>query len=219
MKELFYNEDNDVRVIIQEDENARNPRLDKDNLCILETWDIVSPSPDHGELHRLRSKLVHTLGKDANDEWRAYWTDKKGRSHTKNDEYTVTLFLRTLRAFGESPFVAMLAKGDRGRLVIADEWREGIVGIAYVMPLTAKVPEEDLREYMQEEIDKYNQWARGDVYKYVIEYVVDCPCGGAHPGCTGSSWEESTDKADGIYGKDIAIGQAALAWSEMEKSA
>lgn len=219
VKEYMYSEDRSARAIIQEDQKAPNPRLDLDNLCLLETWDLVSPTPDYGAIHKMRASVVHILGRDSADEWRAYWCDRKGRSHYKNDEYTVNLLSRTLRAFGDSPYVAFLAKGEYGRLVIADKWSEGqIVGIGYVLPLVVKVSEEDLRQYMQDEIDKYNLWARGDVYQYAIEYLADCPCRGTHAGCNGSLWVEA-DRGDGIYGKEVVMGQAATAWSEMEISA
>lgn len=218
MKEYTYSADGNLRLWIDNDQKEENPRLDKDNLCGFETWDVVSPSPDFGAIHDLKRRLIHTLGKDENDTWRAYWIDKKGRNHARNDEYTMTLMVRILRAFGSSPLVRLLKKGEKGEILIADEWEKGIiVGIGYVYPLNNVQTEEQLLAFMQEELDKYNQWARGDVWQYTIESTVDCPCGGTHPGCTGSSWQQEIS-GDGIYGKNEALEDAALEWFGMEEN-
>jgi len=215
MKEYIYNEAGDYRVILETDQNAKNPRLAKDNLCILETWDIVSPSPDYAQVRSLQASLIHTLS-NSSGEWRSCWTDKKGVEHTRHDEYTCILLMRTLRAFGESQYVTLLTKNAKGSIMIADQWEdENIIGIGYVMPLSGRVYEEELRDFMQEEIDAFNQWARGDVWKYTIEKRWECQCGGTHPGCDGSDWIKQSTQT-GIYGKELAIATAATEWSEME---
>jgi len=216
MKEYIYNEAGDYRVILEVDQNAKNPRTAKDNLCVLETWDFVSPSPDYGEVRRLQASLIHTLS-NSSGEWRSCWTDKKGIEHTKHDEYTCILLMRVLRAFGGSQYVTLLTKNAKGGIVIADQWAdENIIGIGYVGSWSlGRVYEEELREFMQEELDAYNQWSRGDVWKYTIEERVGCPCGGSHPGCYGSEWIERSTET-GIYGKELAIATAATEWSEME---
>jgi hypothetical protein len=216
LREYIYTKERDCRAVFWEDAKAPNPRLDKDNLCVLETWDIVSASPDISTVHNLKAKLIHIMSSHEEGQYRAYWIDKRKVEHKKNDEYTTTLMMRILRAFGDSPFVTLLRKDNVGALHMTDQWVDGeIVGIGHVVPLRGRQSKEQLEDFMQEEIDKYNTWDRGDVWEYSVEVLSDCPCAGAHPGCAGSNWVQVVE-GNGVYGKDVAIGEAATAWSEAE---
>jgi hypothetical protein len=223
MKEYIYSKDGNSRAVIWPDEGTRNPRYEETNVATFETWDIVSPSPDYGAVRNLRQKLVWTLS-NANGYG---WMDKRGREHKANDNYTVGLMMRTLRAMGGALYVVPLFKNSQGELVVGTlpqtttpMQSEIPVGIAYVSPEHSDLDydQQDLAFVVQQELDTYNTWAAGDIWRYEIQSLVDCPCGGAHPGCTGSQWNVEYE-ATGIYKTESAVAHAAQSWAELEKVA
>lgn len=98
---------------------------------------------------------------------------------------------------------------------LRDRWLEAVKGelivekfntqyenyIAYTTPDMCKVigtPWERAAECMKDSIDTFKQWAKGDVYGYVIEYWSEaCAC----EDCGAGEWIE-TDSCWGFYGSD-----------------
>lgn len=86
-----------------------------------------------------------------------------------------------------------------------DPWDSGIVGIIYMDKETTleNFPNADedtwyviAEEHLRDEIREYDQWLTGDVYGYILEKVVKCPC------CDQED-RETIDSMGGFYGNDI----------------
>jgi hypothetical protein len=86
-----------------------------------------------------------------------------------------------------------------------DPWDSGVVGIIYMDKQTTlkNFPNADdinwqviAEENIQNEVDTYDQWIRGDVYSYCLEKLVKCP----H--CNHEE-EEFVDSCGGFYGDDL----------------
>lgn len=204
----YYDGPEELRVVIERDEEALSPRLGKDNLFLIETWDRVEGTPDYG----LANEMSQHLNWSFTGPNHALAVNHRGSHHSylRLDPKLATIIARWMVVFEGYAWAHPLSRSVDARLHLSTDDDTETVGIVHTRLESDVVLPKGLMFAVEAhyEIEQYNDWARGNVWKYVIEEKIECPCGGKHPGCDGADWIELPEAGCEIYGKEIVTSMA-----------
>lgn len=102
-------------------------------------------------------------------------------------DYSFRTVERWLRVFHGATVVLPIWGYDHGQLALkagsrtypfSDSWDSGLAGLIYDTPEgreTTGCPADKIEEALTQEVSLYDQWARGEVYGYIIERQTELP--------------------------------------------
>lgn len=178
-----------VRIMVDDDASGVNPR-DEANGALLFTYDTKYYTPDPlSKTPRVLDPALHQ------------WAGSRPRGTVE-----ALLIKRYAAIFhpDEVLYVGALGRYDDGTLTLDDnpDADQSVDGIAVVTRDSVReiygdeVPNaHQAREVARSEVERYNQWARGDVYGYVAEVQ-------AYPGACMDHDAELVDSCWGFIGAD-----------------